>query len=334
MDRSRRGWATVAGHQFELTFGHWDPELAADPIAGAIDDFAAAGNERGLARAWLRSAWIPWTYMNGRDAEVRVTKSLEHAHRAGFRGDEVNALAFLANLVLWGPAPMPEARATLDEILRQAGSDRRLQAYVSRGRAALLAMEGRFDEAGAEHERSLETFRDLGLPILVAESAQLGYFILVWEGKIAAAAALLTRASADLAALNEHAYLPTNRAMLASCLGRLGRLDEAETEAVAARETTQPSDFITDASWRSALAIVYSRRGDREKADRLSREAVGILERSDMWRSEEVFTDRADVLAAAGQSAEADEAMVRAIGIYGAKGATAVVRRLEGERSV
>jgi tetratricopeptide (TPR) repeat protein len=245
----------------------------------------------------------------------------------------VNALAFLTNVLVWGPTSVPEALETYDEILRQAGGDRRLQAHVARGRAVLLAMEGHSDEAAAEQERCLEIFRELGLPILVAESAQVGSFILAWGGNVAAAANLLAHAAADLESLKEQGYLSTHHAMLARYLVSLGRLDEAESEVVAARDMNQPDDLVTEIFWRSALAIVYSRRGDHEEADRLSSEAVGLVRTSDAWLTAEAFTAQAEVLAATGREAEAKMAMDRAIEIYRAKGATAVVERLEAARS-
>jgi hypothetical protein len=69
-----RAWAAVARTHFEAFFGGFDPGPTLDAMANAIDVFAAAKNERGLARAWLRSTWVPWVYMNVRDAENEVTR--------------------------------------------------------------------------------------------------------------------------------------------------------------------------------------------------------------------------------------------------------------------
>jgi predicted ATPase/class 3 adenylate cyclase len=333
-----KAWAAVARANFEslfgaFDFGAFDPSGTADRLAEAIEDFGVLHSERGLARAWLRSALVPWLSAQGRDAGQRVTSSLEHAQRTGRRGDEVNALAFLTNVMVWGPAPVPEARRTYAEVVGRAGNDRRLQAHVSRGRAVLLAMEGHFGDAHAEFERCVETFQELGLAILAAESAQLGAFILGWGDRIADAASLLTRASADLVALKEQGFLSTHRALLARYLVRLGRLDEAEAAALAARDMDQTDDLVTEAFWRSGLAIVYSKRGESRDADRLSQEAVELVQGGDCWVTAEVLVDRAEVLTTAGQAAEATEATESAIAIYRDKGATALVERLERART-
>jgi len=241
-------------------------------------------------------------------------------------------LAFLTNVLMWGPTPVSDALAAYDQITREAGDDRRVQASVARGRALLLGMRGDFDAARAEQDRCVELFRELGLPIEAAEAAQSGSEILAWAGETAAAADLLATASDELESLKEVGLRSTHRGMLAMLLVELGRLAEAEAEAIGSRAMTQPDDRGTELLWRSALALIHSQRGDREEADRLSLEAVSLVADSDFWNTAWAFTARADVLAAAGRHEEAEEAMARAIDIYERKGATAVVRKLRASR--
>jgi ATP/maltotriose-dependent transcriptional regulator MalT len=242
------------------------------------------------------------------------------------------ALAFLTNVLMWGPTPVSDALTAYDQITREAGDDLRVQASVARGRAVLLAMQGDFDAARAEQDRCVELFRDLGLPIEAAEAAQSGSEILAWAGDITAAAALLATASDELESLKELGLRSTHRGMLARFLVEMGRLDDAESEAIASRNLTQPDDRITEILWRSALALIHSQRGDPKEADQLSLEAVRLVGDSDFWHTASAFIARAEVLSSAGRHLEADEAMAHAIEIYRAKGATAVVERLEAVR--
>jgi ATP/maltotriose-dependent transcriptional regulator MalT len=271
--------------------------------------------------------------LRGGEANDEVMAALAHAKRSACRGDEVAALAFLTNLLMWGPTPVSDALAAYDHITQEAGDDRRVRASVSRGRAVLLAMRGDFDAARAEQDRCVEFFRDIGLPIEAAEAAQSGSEILAWAGDKAAAADLLARASDELASLKEVGLRSTHRGMLARLLVELGRLDEAEAEAIACREMSQPDDRSTEILWRSALALIHSQRGELREADQLSLEAVRLVGDSDFWNTAAVFTGRAEVLSGAGRHPEAAEAMAHAIEIYRAKGATSVVERLEAVRS-
>jgi len=331
-DAGSRAWAIVARAGFQNLFGDFDPNRDRDLLQNATDWFAAAQDERGLSRAWLSRAWIPWLALRGGEANDAVMAALGHARRSACRGDEMAALAFLTNVLMWGPTPVSDALTAYDQITREAGDDLRVQASVARGRAVLLAMQGDFDAARAEQDRCVELFRDLGLPIEAAEAAQSGSEILAWAGDITAAAALLATASDELESLKELGLRSTHRGMLARFLVEMGRLDDAESEAIASRNLTQPDDRITEILWRSALALIHSQRGDPKEADQLSLEAVRLVGDSDFWHTASAFIARAEVLSSAGRHLEADEAMAHAIEIYRAKGATAVVERLEAVR--
>ena len=327
-----RAWETVARTGL-MKFGGFDPSRDRELLENAIGWFDAAQDERGLSRAWLNHAWIPWLALRGGEANDSVMAALAHARRSACRGDEMAALAFLTNVLLWGPTPVPDALSAYDDITSEAGDDWRVRASVARGRAVLLAMQGDFEAARAEQDRCVEFFRDLGLPMEAAEAAQTGSEILGWAGEEAEAAELLATASDELESLNEVGLRSTHRGMLALLLVALGRFDDAQAEAIASRNMTQPDDRITETLWRSALALIHSQRGELTEADQLSVEAVRLIADCDFWITASAFIARAEVLSSAGRQREADEAMARAIEIYRAKGATSVVERLEAVRS-
>ena len=76
--------------------------------------------------------------------------------------------------------------------------------------------------------------------------------------------------------LGDEGHGSTSAAYLAFALCRLGRFDESEELATIARATGAEDDLATQASARSAQALVRSARGEHEEARRLAREAVDI----------------------------------------------------------
>ena len=59
------------------------------------------------------------------------------------------------------------------------------------------------------------------------------------------------------------------------------RLDEAEAAVRRSRETVTSDDFSAQAAWRAVQAKILARRGEHEEAERLAREAVENIDRSD-----------------------------------------------------
>jgi tetratricopeptide (TPR) repeat protein len=326
-------WATVARVLFSIRFGGFEPAPATAQLQEALEGFKISSDNRGLSRAFLRSAWVSWAYGQAGPTAEKLLSALNHAQLAGSRGDELRTFAFLARSLLWGPTPVADALSTCEDIIEQAGDDRFVHGYVARTRAVLFAMEGRFETALAEQTSCVQIFRDLGLPIEVEEAAQSGSQVLGWSGDGSAALELLIASIANLESLKERSFQPTHRGMLARFLVEAGNLEEAETESVASRDTAERDDIMTESLWRSSLAMILVRRGDVEAADRLSLEAVTMVADSDFWVVAPAFTARADVLAALGRPEEAEEAMARAIDIFERKGATAVVQQLKAGRS-
>jgi tetratricopeptide (TPR) repeat protein len=272
---------------------------------------------------------VPWLYGHAGEAAEKLVAALDHTKSSGSRGDEMAALAFLTKVLMWGPTPVTDALGRYDSISDRAEADLRVRASVACGRSVFLAMLGNHAAARGDLERSIQIFRDLGLPIEAAEVAQSGSLVLSFAGDNAGAADMLAKASEELAALKEMFMRPTHRGMLARCLVALGKVDDAEREALACRDTGQSGDVVIEFLWRAALAMVLARRGDSAQADVLSLEAVSLAEGCDFWPTAWAWSDRADVLARADRQDEAEAAMARAIEIYGRKGATAVVEQLK-----
>jgi hypothetical protein len=69
--------------------------------------------------------------------------------------------------------------------------------------------------------------------------------------------------------------------MLGRVLCALGRYDEAEPLARRGRELGREEDAVTQTAWRLVQALVCSVREQQTEAERLTREAVTIAERTD-----------------------------------------------------
>src|SRR4029450_7816048 len=97
----------------------------------------------------------------------------------------------------------------------------------------------------------------------------------------------------------------------------LRRYDEADPLAQLGRELGREQDFATQMLWRQVQGRVDAHRGEHASAERLAREAVAIGERTDALNYQgDALCDLAEVLAAAGRSDEAAEALEQALGRY------------------
>ncbi len=116
--------------------------------------------------------------------------------------------------------------------------------------------------------------------------------------------------------------------MLGRVLCRLGRHGEAEPLAQQGRALADPSDIRALTIWRQVQALVEASRGNHAEAERLAREAVEIIARSDALNLQgDALTDLAQVLAAAERHDEAAAAYRAAFERYERKQNIPLARR-------
>jgi tetratricopeptide (TPR) repeat protein len=187
-------------------------------------------------------------------------------------------------------------------------------------------MLGRFEEAwgiGQEaSERLLELTGEERGQRYLAEIASLA-------GDHAAAARYLRRWCAFLEAGGHRSLLSTFAPKLGRELCALGRYDEAERLARIGHELGDEHDVMTQMLWRQVQALVHSSRGEHRQAEALARDAVALAELSDSltWQCD-ALCDLAEVLAAAGRTDEAAEALEQALDRYERKKNLAMVAQL------
>jgi class 3 adenylate cyclase/tetratricopeptide (TPR) repeat protein len=243
-------------------------------------------------------------------------QGLEHARLAG---QQRSNFFRIATALMAGPRPADEALRALDV----AAADTR--AWTCLRRAELLAMLDRFDEAWIAAEQARELFREQG--------GEWGEYALASVATIAgdsAAACEHLRTTCDwLEATRQNAFLGSQASLLGLELCRLGRYDEAEARARQTRELSDPEDFMSQALWRQAQSLVVSHRGDHIAAERLAREAVDYVGRTDgLVFQGNALSNLGQILLAAGRTEEAADSLRQALERYERKRSIPLARRV------
>ena len=168
-------------------------------------------------------------------------------------------------------------------------------------RAALEAMSGRsFKPARALLAEGAQVIDELGLTVLAAVIAQEAFFVETLGGDVEKAAEILHDSYETLEQMGERSYLSTIAGFLAQALYTQGEYDEAEGLSRASEAAAAANDVVSQVLWRSARAKIKAQRGEIEEAQALAREAVEIVETTDLLNTQgDAFSDLAEVLTVA-----------------------------------
>ncbi|MGZ4319009.1 MAG: AAA family ATPase [Gaiellaceae bacterium] len=287
----------------------------------AVRELEPLGDDRALAAAWsligmgenLRGTW--------QGVESALENVAEHARRAGDRRRATEALHLLSASIFWGPTPLFTGLPRVEALLRDAGGDRWLETWAMRPVIGFYAMQGRFEEARELLARARSMLEELGRPMDLATLAFWSGPLEVLAGDLEAAERELGASCEVLEAAGEKGWLSTMSAYRAWVLDELGRLDAAEDANRVSRAAATSDDYNAQAMWRSGGAKILARRGQFDEAERLGREAVAWIDRSDELNNQaEVRTDLAEVLRLAERPAEAREVLTEALARYEQKG--------------
>jgi tetratricopeptide (TPR) repeat protein len=241
-------------------------------------------------------------------------------------------LHWLGGIHMWGTTPAEEGIARCDELLAEASGIRMAEGSILTARAVLVAMTGRADEARATGERARAILGELGgvIPTMCIGS-RLGMIEEVL-GDYGRAAQIMRGPTDRLERMGEVSFFSTLACQYARMLALLGRLDEAEELAVRGREVSPVDDWASQITWREALALVQSQRGNHEEAERLAREATGLTEGVDyLPQMGDAWYDLGFVLRSAGRNEEAAEALRQSLALREAKGDVVRAARIREE---
>ena len=293
----------------------------------AIKVFEAAGDERGLARAWRLVTWVHGTRADYGEAVKAAGMSLEHARAMGDQRKEMSGASAYAMGAFLGPTPVTEAVKSCEQLASQAHGDRGTEALVLFVLGQLNAMEGDFEKARRLTQESRSMLDDLGRRVLAASFSADAWRIEVLAGDPAAALPALRRDYEQLDSIGERYFLSTVAGALARVLELTGEFDEASRYCLLAEELTGQDDLVSDVTWRAVRARLLATKGRSDEALAMIGNAVARVRPTDaaVLRADTLI-DQSVVLARCGV-AGASEVHAEAIRMYEAKGDVAAVKR-------
>jgi class 3 adenylate cyclase/tetratricopeptide (TPR) repeat protein len=339
--------ATAVGHdglathatigRLRLTALH-DPERflreGGDQVELAIPVFERLDDPLGLAKAWHLLAYLHWTRGRLSVAGANAEKARTFARKARDRYWEAAILGQHCLILYWGSTPLDQVERANREALAEAQRRgmRGLEATALTVLARIAALRSDLDEArqlvGAAHEIT----SDLGETLTQAADCLSQALIELLDDDLDAAEDMLRSGYQRLEQMGATGSLAPVAAMLARVVLLRGRGDEAEELTRTCERVAAPDQVDAQVKWRSIRAIALARRGDSEEAERLVREAVYRVDKTDQLDSRaEARVDLAEVLRLGGRHGEAGRVLDRAIALYREKGnevAEAGARRL------
>jgi class 3 adenylate cyclase/tetratricopeptide (TPR) repeat protein len=323
-------------------------QLMVDPVGFTTDDLRAELDEAGvelegsaddeaLAVMWLGLVQVEWNPCRFDAAREAAIHAVTHARRTGDRSLLMDAMTAELACDLLGSTSPARARPPLRAATAELGRDG-LMGHVA------LVHEAIFEATGGDLDRARrlmvesEAFADrVGSYLWFAACWEFGGHIEMMAGD-PAAAELSYRKEYELhQRLGGEGHASTAAGYLALALCRRGRFDEAEELATIARTIGAEDDLATQASARSAQALVRSARGEHDEARRLAREAVDLYAGAQSpWFHGNSLMVLAEVSRAARLPEEAAEAARGALAAFERKGnepGMASARGLIGEVS-
>jgi class 3 adenylate cyclase len=302
----------IWGGDHSATIAEWE-----DLCRAALPVEEELGDARRLALLWSLLAYAANFRMQNEEHFVAAERALHYSRVAGDSPSDTAGLDFALTL---GPRPADEALRALDEI--DAG---RSPGASDLGRAVLLAMLGRTDEAWQLAEARSNHLRE------VREDASVGDEYLAAIAQIEDDRERACRHTAQLVArapAGTEGVMASWRAMLARDLCYLGRFEEAEPLLQQARAvgSAAPADLTLIST---VDALLLARAGRLAEAEGAARGAVAIAETEtdNVWLQAWSNEDLAMVLERSGRIDEARDALGRALAVWERKRCLPLVRR-------
>jgi tetratricopeptide (TPR) repeat protein len=279
---------------------------------------AQRGDERGLAKAHLAMFTRHWLMSRAIPAAVEVKLAAEHARKAGDGGLRARALAWYLASNLYGPMPVAEMVAELDEIEAEPGEY--LHAFVACNRSVINRFAQRFESARAWAHTATDRFSAMGTSLLGWGWLHLSE-VEKAVGDYPAAIDAAQRGDRVLDEAGERAFRSTSQAMLADLYAANGDRPAAEQAIALTDELSADDDLVNFAIThrvRSALAL---HDGDLETAQRWAQSAIDYAYDADFpLHRGDARMQLARVLAALGRVDEAAAEAQTSLDLYSAKG--------------
>jgi tetratricopeptide (TPR) repeat protein len=264
-----------------------DSRNAAD---GALQLFAEHADDFGQSRAWCLRAAIDWLQGQAARADDAWDRAAVHARRADEQWQLFWILGWRASAAVFGPTPVRVASERCVSIREQVRTSAVAVAVTLHPLAVLHAMLAEFDSARSLIREGNEILEEVGGAVMQSAHAHHEAAVEMLAGRPEIAEDRLRVGYHKLEGMGENALLSTSAALLAQAIYMQGRIDDAERFCDVSERTAAADDLSTQVLWRSVRGKILARQGRGEEALALAREAVRLIERTDL------LCDHADAL--------------------------------------
>ena len=301
-------------------------------LEAAIPFFEESGDKAPLARGLGLAGNLRFWRGEAAAAIEDLERAACLAGEAGESAQEVESLQYVLVALQYGPTPVGEALARVEELKATAEHNRPLQVHVLRAGACLQAMRGSFATARHFIEQAGQLAAELGLELTLARIALQAGQVELLAGDAVAAEGELRTAYEVLERMENWGYLTSVVPPLVDALLALGRDKEGQRLTDIARRHAIPEDVDAQIGWRRVRAKLLARRGDFEEGERLAHEAMAIAERTDFLELRaRVRADLVEVLHRAGRPEESASALEESIRLFEQKGNVAAAGPLRDQ---
>src|SRR5207302_5744456 len=90
-------------------------------VERAIPELEQLGDDASLAKGWGMVAQVHLMALESGAMDKALERSIEHARRAGYRSQEIDATMWLLRTSWFGPRPVEDGLRLCDEVLAQSG---------------------------------------------------------------------------------------------------------------------------------------------------------------------------------------------------------------------
>jgi DNA-binding SARP family transcriptional activator len=286
------------------------------------------GDEYGQGRVWLLRGVLAWHAGRVESADQAWCEAADSARRAGDQHSLFEVIGWRALAAVLGPTPVDEAILQCEEFGELVRASPLARALTVNPTALLYAMKGEPAIAERLLGQAGEVLRELGG--LRSGLSHLEAWVRLLAGRPELAEASLRADVETQSEMGEGSALATTFALLAQSVFAQGRMQEAAELSRKTGELAAAEDTMTQAIWRGVQAKVLVREGRGEEAEALAREAVALVEPTDLLSHRgDAMLDLADVLLTCARAEEADRATRTGLAMYELKGnAVAAARAL------
>jgi tetratricopeptide (TPR) repeat protein len=297
-----------------------DPEGASTRLLALLEEarpvFEQADDHLGMHEVWRATASVEYAHGQVGASIAALERAAERSRQVGDIRLERSLLGEVAAAHFAGPTTAQRALAWLDGQTTEIAQRR---PGLSVTRAFLEAMLGNFDESRVLLADVFERTGELGLPSSLASEAS--WFVETLAGDHAAAERAMRHECELLEQLGDTARRSTLACYLARSLYVLGRYDEAEEWIAVGERLSASDDIINQVLVRQVRGKLLARRGEHRVGEHLAREAVAIVERTDILNDHgDALVDLAEVLELTGKPNEAADSYRQALALYTRKG--------------